>query len=420
MRKAKKIFGNVDWVSVALYLFLMFFGWINIYASQYNDDQKLFLDFSQRYGKQLIFIAASLFVAFTILILDWKFFEVFSYYLYGGIIFLLIILLITGNTTAGSTSWFEIGNYKFQPSEFAKFATILALARYLNTHNINLKAITTRINCFIILLLPLILIVLQNDLGTALVFLSLLLMLFREGLPANILLFGIVFAILFVITLLLDKLIFSGILVTIALIIFVFSRRRMNELLIIFTGLILSISFVFSVNYIFSNVLEPHHVERINILLGKEIDPHGSGYNIIQSKIAIGSGGFFGKGFLDGTQTRFDFVPEQSTDFIFCTIGEEWGFFGSLIFILVFVTLLVRLITLAEKQRSKFSRIYGYGVTSILFIHFAINIGMTIGLAPVIGIPLPFISYGGSSLIGFTLLLFIFLNLDSYRLQILR
>ena len=194
----------------------------------------------------------------------------------------------------------------------------------------------------------------------------------------------------------------------------------MKEFLVILAGLAMAISFVLSVSYIFNNMLSPHHVKRINILLGREIDPHGAGYNLIQSKIAIGSGGFFGKGFLEGTQTRFDFVPEQSTDFIFCTIGEEWGFFGSLIFIVVFVALLIRIINLAERQRSTFCRIYGYGVASVLFVHFAINIGMTIGLAPVIGIPLPFISYGGSSLIGFTILLFIFLNLDSYRLQILR
>jgi rod shape determining protein RodA len=420
MRRAKRIFGNVDWTIVSMYLLLLFFGWINIYASQYNDDQTLLLDFSQRHGKQLIFITISLFVAFIILIIDWKFFEAFSNILYGGIIILLIILLITGEQTAGATSWFNIGNYKFQPSEFAKFITILALAKYLNTHNIKMQAFSTKLKSFIIILVPMLLIILQNDLGTALVFLSLILLLYREGLSGNILILGLVVCILFIVTLLITKFVFSGILVAIALLLFLFSRRKKKEFIVILAGLTMAISFVFSVSYIFNNMLSPHHVKRINILLGREIDPHGAGYNLIQSKIAIGSGGFFGKGFLDGTQTRFDFVPEQSTDFIFCTIGEEWGFFGSLIFIVVFVALLIRVINLAERQRSTFCRIYGYGVASVLFVHFAINIGMTIGLAPVIGIPLPFISYGGSSLIGFTILLFIFLNLDSYRLQILR
>ena len=420
MRRAKKIFGNVDWMSVSLYLLLLFFGWLNIYASQYNDDQTLLFDFSQRHGKQLIFITASLFVAFIILIIDWKFFEAFSYILYGGIIILLIILLITGEQTAGATSWFNIGNYKFQPSEFAKFITILALAKYLNTHNIKIQVFVTKLWSFFIILVPMLLIILQNDLGTALVFLSLILLLYREGLSGNILILGLVVGILFIVTLLINKFVFSGILVIISFLFFLFSRRKKKEFLVILAGLAMAISFVFSVSYIFNNMLSPHHVERINILLGREIDPHGAGYNLIQSKIAIGSGGFFGKGFLEGTQTRFDFVPEQSTDFIFCTIGEEWGFFGSLIFIVVFVALLIRIINLAERQRSTFCRIYGYGVASVLFVHFAINIGMTIGLAPVIGIPLPFISYGGSSLIGFTILLFIFLNLDSYRLQILR
>ena len=420
MRRAKEIFGNVDWMSVSLYILLIFFGWVNIYASQYNDDQTLLFDLSQRYSKQLLFIAVSLFVAFIILIIDWKFFEAFSYILYGGIIILLIILLITGEQTAGATSWFNIGNYKFQPSEFAKFITILALAKYLNTHNIKMQVFATKLWSFIIILVPMLLIILQNDLGTALVFLSLILLLYREGLSGNILILGLVVGILFIVTLLINKFVFSGILVIISFLLFLFSRRKKKEFLVILAGLAMAISFVFSVSYIFNNMLSPHHVERINILLGREIDPHGAGYNLIQSKIAIGSGGFFGKGFLEGTQTRFDFVPEQSTDFIFCTIGEEWGFFGSLIFIVVFVALLIRIINLAERQRSTFCRIYGYGVASVLFVHFAINIGMTIGLAPVIGIPLPFISYGGSSLIGFTILLFIFLNLDSYRLQILR
>ncbi len=420
MRRAKKIFGNVDWISVGLFILLIIFGWVNIYASQYNDDQSLIFDITQRHGKQLVFIGISFVIAFIILIIDWKFFEAFPYFLYGLVILLLIGLFIWGTTTGGANSWFVFGNYKLQPSEFAKFTTILALAKFLNTHNIKINTFSTKIKAFIIILIPMTLIILQNDLGTALVFLSLILLLYREGLSGNILLLGLIFGILFIITLLINKFIFIGALTAISILLFIFSRRKKKEFIFIFTGLILTIAFIFSISFIFNNILPPHQVERINILLGIEIDPHGAGYNLIQSKIAIGSGGFFGKGFLQGTQTRFDFVPEQSTDFIFCTIGEEWGFFGVSIFITLFILLLIRIINLAERQRSSFCRIYGYGVASILFIHFAINIGMTIGLAPVIGIPLPFISYGGSSLIGFTILLFIFLNLDSYRLQILR
>jgi len=420
MRRAKKIFGNVDWISVCLFVLLISFGWVNIYASQYNDDQTLIFDITQRHGKQLVFIGISFIIAFIILIIDWKFFEAFPYLLYALVILFLIGLFIWGTATGGANSWFVIGNYKLQPSEFAKFTTILALAKFLNTHNIKINTFSTKIKAFIIILIPMTLIILQNDLGTALVFLSLILLLYREGLSGNILLLGLIFGVLFIITLLINKFIFIGILTAISTLLFIFSRRKKKEFIFIFTGLMLTIAFIFSISYIFNNILPPHQVERINILLGIEIDPHGAGYNLIQSKIAIGSGGFFGKGFLQGTQTRFDFVPEQSTDFIFCTIGEEWGFFGVSIFITLFIFLLIRIINLAERQRSSFCRMYGYGVASILFIHFAINIGMTIGLAPVIGIPLPFISYGGSSLIGFTILLFIFLNLDSYRLQILR
>ncbi|MEE2700183.1 MAG: rod shape-determining protein RodA [Bacteroidota bacterium] len=420
MRGGKDIFGNIDWMTICLFITIVFFGWINIYASQYNDDQSIIFDFSQRHGKQLLFIGISFLVAFIILILDWKFFEALSYLLYVCMILLLLGLFIWGSTTGGATSWFILGNYKFQPSEFTKFATILALAKYLNTHGIKLQSFQTKFNCFLIIGIPFLLIILQNDLGTALVFLSLILVLFREGLSGNVLFFGLICGVLFIATLLINKFIFSGILAIISFLFFLSSRRKKKESLIIFSLLALAVCFVFSVSYIFNNLLSHHHVERINILLGKEIDPHGAGYNLIQSKIAIGSGGFFGKGFLEGTQTRFDFVPEQSTDFIFCTIGEEWGFFGTSIFLVIFTLLLFRIINLAERQRSSFSRVYGYGVAAVLFIHFAINIGMTIGLAPVIGIPLPFVSYGGSSLIGFTILLFIFLNLDSYRLQILR
>ena len=420
MRAAKNIFANIDKVSVLLYAILMLFGWVNIYASQYNEDTVMMLDFSTRYGKQLLFIGIASFVAFLILIIDWKFFYSLSFLFYIVIILLLIGVLFKGVMTGGATSWFELGGFKFQPSEFAKFTTALVLAKYYNTLHVKRISLRDKLKTYAIIILPFLLIILQNDLGTALVYAAFILVLYGEGLSGNILIFGILLAILFFLTLVIEKTILISFLSAIALFIYLLSRKKKKELLLILGVLISCSAFIFSVNYVFNDVLAPHQRERINILLGKEFDPHGAGYNLIQSKIAIGSGGFSGKGFLNGTQTRFDFVPEQSTDFIFCTIGEEWGFIGSLFFMVLFIGLLLRVLFLAERQRSNFSRIYGYSVASILFMHFVINIGMTIGLLPVIGIPLPFISYGGSSLLGFTILLFIFLNLDSYRLQILR
>ena len=420
MRAAKNIFANIDKVSILIYAILILFGWVNIYASQYNEDTVMMLDFSTRYGKQLLFIGMASFLAFLILIIDWKFFYSLSYLFYLTIILLLIGVLFKGEVTGGAISWFELGGFKFQPSEFAKFTTALALAKYYNTLHVKRISLQDKLKTYAIIILPFLLIILQNDLGTALVYAAFILVLYREGLSGNILIFGILIAILFFLTLVIEKTILISVLSAIALLIYLLSRRKKKELLLILGLLISCTAFIFSVDYIFNDMLAPHQRKRINILLGKEFDPHGAGYNLIQSKIAIGSGGFSGKGFLNGTQTRFDFVPEQSTDFIFCTIGEEWGFVGSFFFMILFVGLLLRILFLAERQRSNFSRIYGYSVAAILFMHFVINIGMTIGLLPVIGIPLPFISYGGSSLLGFTILLFIFLNLDSYRLQILR
>ena len=420
MRKAKNIFANIDKVSILLYVLLILFGITNIYASQYNDDVSLIFNLSSRYGKQLLFICISFFIAFLILIIDWKFFYSLTYLFYGVIILLLISVLFKGGVTSGATSWFELGAFKFQPSEFAKFATALAVSRYYNNIHIKKISLLKKLKTYSIILLPFLLIILQNDLGTALVYAAFILVLYREGMSGNILIFGLIVGILFIMTLLIEKLLLTSLVGGVIILLFMFSQKKKKEIAALIGIFIISITFIFSVNYIFNDVLSAHHRTRINVLLGKEIDPQGAGYNLIQSKIAIGSGGLLGKGFLKGTQTRFDFVPEQSTDFIFCTIGEEWGFMGSLLFVVIFVGLLLRVIFLAERQRSNFSRIYGYSVATILFIHFFINIGMTIGLVPVIGIPLPFISYGGSSLVGFTILLFIFLNLDSYRLQILR
>jgi len=420
MRKAKNIFANIDVLTIVLYLILVFFGWVNIYASQYNDDTQFALDFTNRYGKQMYFIAISLFCGFLTLIIDWKFYYSLSYVLYGLVIIMLISVLFVGGITGGATSWFEIGGLKFQPSEFAKFTTALALAKFFNMQHIKNQNIKTKVYSYIIILLPCILVIFQNDLGTALVFSAFILVLYREGLSINILFLLLIASILLLLSLLIDQAILIYIFSAIALICLLLFRFNKKDILTIIVGWIISVFFISGINYFVYEVLAPHHSKRINILLGKEFDPYGAGYNLIQSKIAIGSGGGIGKGFLNGTQTRFDFVPEQSTDFIFCTIGEEWGFFGSVLFISIFIGLISRIILLAERQRSNYSRIYGYSVACILFVHFVINIGMTIGLLPTIGIPLPFISYGGSSLLGFTMLLFIFLNLDSYRLEILR
>ena len=420
MRRAKNIFDNIDSVSVLLYALLLLFGIVNIYASQFNDDTSFALDISSRYGKQILFAGVSAFVAFIIVIIDWKFFYSLTYLFYISVVLLLIGVLFQGAITGGASSWFELGSFKFQPSEFAKFATALAVAKYYNNIHSKKVSLQDKIKTYGIIILPFLLIILQNDLGTAIVYTAFILVLYREGLSGNILIFGLVVGVLFVLALLVDQIQLISILGGITILLFLLSRKKKKEIIALSGILIASVAFILSVNYIFDNFLAPHHQVRIEILLGKKIEAHGAGYNLIQSKIAIGSGGFAGKGFLNGTQTRFDFVPEQSTDFIFCTIGEEWGFLGSLFFVSVFIGLLLRILFLAERQRSNFSRIYGYSVATILFMHFLINIGMTIGLVPVIGIPLPFISYGGSSLVGFTILLFIFLNLDSYRLQILR
>ena len=421
MRKTIEIFGKIDGITILLYLFLVSFGWMNIYASMYNDDiTTSVFDLSTKYGKQLLFIGISLFVAFVILIIDWRFFDTLSFVLYGITIISLIAVLFFAKETGGANSWFKIGNFKIQPSEFAKFTTSLALAKMFSLNKQNLFSFRSMIRNYTIILIPFFLIILQNDMGTALVFTSFILVFYREGLSGNVLIVLLVLFALVLFSLLIYPWIVAVFFTSLIFIIYYFSSNRVRSLKVSSIVAIISNGIIFSTGYLYNHLLSPHQIERINILIGKDFDPQNAGYNLIQSKIAIGSGGFFGKGFLHGTQTRFDFVPEQSTDFIFCTIGEEWGFLGSFIFLLVFTTLLLRIIFLAEKQKSQFCRVYGYSVACILFIHLIINISMTIGLAPIIGIPLPFMSYGGSSLVSFTILIFIFLNLNSYRMDILR
>jgi rod shape determining protein RodA len=471
MAKRNSLWSNIDWVTILAFLLLVFMGWINIYAAVYNEEFQSIFDTSQRYGKQLMWIGAALLIAFIILLIDTNFYVFFSYVLYGLFIVLLILVLIFGREINGAKSWFTIGNFGFQPSEFMKFATALVLARYMNVHGFKIHKLKSLAIISAIIFTPVFFILLQNDTGSALVYFSFIFVLYREGLTGVVLFFGFLIAILFVLTLILSNLTLGLILLGVALFSYlilsikqnqfirvfgIFSvitglffasnyflsqkfeisyviiagsiagslvaliysiRKRLKNYIIISSVFLGAILFTLSVDYGFENLLEPHHQVRINELLGIESNPQGAGYHVNQSKIAIGSGGFWGKGYLNGTQTKFDFVPEQSTDFIFCTVGEEWGFAGTSVVIVLFLFLLIRLVFLAERQRSGFSRIYGYSVAVILFFHFMVNVGMTIGLMPVIGIPLPFFSYGGSSLWSFTILLFIFIRLDASRLE---
>jgi rod shape determining protein RodA len=420
MRKTIEIFGKIDGITILLYLFLVFFGWINIYAAVNNNDiVTSVFDLNTEYGRQLLFIGISVIIAFIILIIDWRFFDTLSFVFYGIGIISLIAVLLFGVEINGATSWFKIGSWTIQPSEFVKFTTALALAKILSINKKGVFSNKSMIRSYTIVLAPFILIILQGDMGTALVFTSFILSFYREGLSGNILIVLLLLFALVLFSLLVYPWIVAVFCTSGILIIYYFSSKRIRSLKISFIIAIISNGIIFSTGHLYSNLLEPHHRNRIDVLIGKN-ETSAAANHLKQSEIAIGNGDWFGKGFLNGTQTQFDFVPEQSTDFIFCTVGEEWGFLGSFIFLLVFTTLLLRIIFLAEKQKSQFCRVYGYSVACILFIHLIINIAMTIGLAPTIGIPLPFMSYGGSSLISFTILLFIFLNLNSYRMEILR
>jgi rod shape determining protein RodA len=474
MKRATYLINNIDWLTVFLYLLLIIFGWLNIYAAAYNEQSGSIFDLSQQYGKQFIWICAALLLAVSLFLIDAKFFFFFSYPIYAVSVISLILVLLVGTRIHGSRSWFVFWSLTIQPSEFAKIATGLALAKYLSSYNFRMDRLRSLIVIFFIVIIPMGLTAIQPDMGTALIFVSFLLVIFREGFSEILLITGVLLIGLFFLTLLVDKLfilagllfisfialwfmgkktsvfmialliltvttgallvlnylfdwglgyftiIAGGLLISLPVYLFYAIRKRMRNILILIGCLVVSILFIISMDYVYHDVLKEHQQHRLNILLGIETDPLGHGYNVNQSKIAIGSGGFTGKGFLNGTQTKYDFVPEQSTDFIFCTIGEEWGFIGTFLVIGVFVLLFLRLIRIAERQRSDFSRIYGYGVIAILFIHFCINIGMTIGLLPVIGIPLPFFSYGGSSLWAFTILLFIMIRLDASRMELLK
>ena len=463
--------GKLDWVTILIYLFLVFFGWVNIYAAVYNEEHASIFDFSQKYGMQLLWIAAALVIASVIMLLDTRLFYAFSEIFYGFTIFLLILVLVAGKEVNGQRCWFELGGLRIQPAEFAKVSTVLLLARVMCSYNFVLNTFRGYLKAAAVVLPPVLLIMLQHDTGSMLVYCSLILLFYKEGMPGWVLAVTISAAVLFIFSLLFDKVyvvmalavtalaiagyayrrmktaVFLGLIVAglsalgytlvlqfgaevdlyyfiagstvlVALVMLVVGfARHIKRLWVIVVILLGSVGINYSVDYVFNKVLAIHQQKRINDLLGIESDPLGWGYNVNQSKIAIGSGGFVGKGFLQGTQTKYNFVPEQSTDFIFCTIGEEWGFVGSAVIVGLFTLLLFRIMLIADRQRESFARIFGYGVLSIFFFHFAINVGMTIGLAPVIGIPLPFISYGGSSLWSFSMLLFILLKFDSSRFE---
>ncbi|MBV1925138.1 MAG: rod shape-determining protein RodA [Dokdonia sp.] len=417
MNAARRSVGSFDWVLMLLYLALVGAGWLNIYSASYNADMVEFFSWDNLFLKQLVWIGLGILLIVFILFLDTKFFERFSSIIYIVALLSLILLFPLGNTISGATSWYKIGPMSLQPSEFAKAATALALAKYLSDIQTNIKSLRDQIRAFVIIALPALIIIPQPDPGSALVYAAFFFPLYREGIAAAYLIFAFSVVVLFVSTLLFGPLYVSLGVLVIASLLFWRKRKKKPSKRLYFGIAAACALFAFSVNYIFENVFEQRHRDRFNIVLGKEVDAKSIGYNTAQSEIAIGNGGWFGRGFLEGTQTQGKFVPEQDTDYIFSAVGEEWGFFGSTLVILLFLALILRIIQLSEKQKNDFSRVYGYSVAGILFVHFAVNIGMVIGLLPTVGIPLPFFSYGGSGLWGFTILLFIFVKLDGNRVN---
>ena len=406
------VWKNMDKPLLLVYLLLVAAGWFNIYSVVYDPESMAGFSLATRYGKQLVFIGFAVLLAAFVMIADVRIFTQFAYLYYGICILLLLAVLVIGTEISGAKSWIKVGPLSIQPSEFAKVATCLAFAKYVSQPALNMKRSRTQLQAALWFLIPMVLILLQPDAGSVLVFLAFLLPLYREGMSGWVLVTGLVAAVLFVAALLVNRyVLLGGIALVAAFLIWRNKRTLKNVVLGVLLFAVCSF-YILGVEYAF-NRLSPHQQTRINVLLGKEQDIHDAGYNVNQSKIAIGSGGFWGKGYLQGTQTKFDFVPEQSTDFIFCTVGEEWGWVGCTVFLGGYLFLLLRIVKLAERQKSAYARVYGYGVAGIFFMHFFVNVGMTIGLLPVIGIPLPFFSYGGSSLWAFTLLLFIFVKMDA-------
>jgi rod shape determining protein RodA len=417
--KNQSVSSNIDWVSVLIFIILVVLGWLNIYSSSLSISTKdaSVIDVTQVYGKQLVFIILSIPIIFVVLFADSKFYEKYSSIIFAVSLISLLGLFVAGKTIAGQRCWYGIGSFTLQPSEFAKAATALALAKFLSDVQVNLKNVSDQIKALAIVFLPVLLILPQPDPGSALIYSVFLLVLYREGLPSWYIVTGAIAILLFVMALILQPIYI--VLIAFLILVFIYFKSRIINRSILFSSVLLVLisGYVFSVDYVFNNVFKQHHRDRFNILLGKAVDLKGIGYNTNQSKIAVGSGGWFGKGFLEGTQTKGGFVPEQHTDYIFTTVGEEWGFVGSIIVLLLFTGLVLRILYLAERQKTKFSRVYGYCVAGILFIHTFVNISMVLGVFPTIGVPLPFFSYGGSGLWGFTILLFIFLKMDSNKVN---
>ncbi len=419
MAKHESITGKIDWFTVLLYALLVSIGWMAIYSAVYTDEQPSLFNTSLNSGKQFQWMIASAIIAFVILIIDSRFYITFSYPIYALLLLFVLSVMFIGTEVKGQQNWIRLGSFSMQPSELAKFAVALAISKYLSGLNVDIRKWRDKWKAFAIIGIPMIIVTVQGDAGSAVMFLAFSLVLFRDGLEPYFLIVGSSVIALSVLSLIIPKLTLVALLFGVAAVVIYFSRRNRKISLAIAGIWIVASLYVFSVDFAFNKILKSHQRDRINVLLGKEVE-RGKDWNIRQSIIAIGSGGVTGKGYLQGTQTKLKFVPEQSTDFIFSSIGEEFGFIGSLVIIGLFVSLFFRLLYLSERQRSKFSRMYGYCVTSILFFHFLVNVGMAIGIAPVIGIPLPFISYGGSSLLSFTVLLFIFIRLDTQRYETMR
>lgn len=414
--KNQSVASNIDWITIFLYIALVILGWLNIYSASLPIQETSIFDVSQIYGKQFVFIIISIVVIFVILALDAKFYERFSSVIYVLSLLLIAGLFVFGSTVKGQTNWYSFGGFSIQPSEFAKAGTALALAKYMSDVQVNLKLVNHQIQALLIIGVPIILIA-PHDPGSALIYIMFVLVLYREGLPSWYLLTGFAAIVLFVAALIFEPwFIIAVVFVLILLQLLKTRKAHRNPILSLIVFAAMSV-FVYSVDYVFDNIFQQHHRDRFNILLGKKVDMKGIGYNTNQSEIAVGSGGWFGKGFLEGTQTKGDFVPEQHTDYIFTTVGEEWGFAGSLVVIVLFATLILRILYLAERQKTKFSRVYGYCVAAVLFVHFFVNISMVLGIFPTIGVPLPFFSYGGSGLLAFTILLFIFVKLDANKVN---
>ena len=398
---------------IATYLLLIIIGWLAVFSSSYDPHAATgFFDLSKPYCKQLIWMGASILLAVILLLIESRIYQYFAYHIYVVCLLIMVAVLFVGTEISGAKAWIKIGSFSIQPTEFAKCATALALAKFFNEG----KTLTQRKNIWVLasifLLIPIAIAILQHDAGSALVFLSFIILFYREGLNQQFIIFALFAALLGVITLMFNIVYSLALLLTTFLVLWFFNRRNKKRILRYTILLGVGIALIFAVNLAYDHLLEPYQKQRIESLFGRTSDPSGIDFNITQSKIAIGSGRFFGKGFGNGTQTKYNFVPEQSTDFVFCGIGEEFGFMGSLAIFALFGTLIFRIITLSEKQRNPFVKYYGYGIASVIFFHFVVNIGMTIGLVPVIGIPLPFISYGGSSLLSFTTMLFIFIKLN--------